>query len=250
MDAAGSHRRNAVLRIIVLAARIRSAFKGRLRSLEVRRRRVQLRALALASDFNHIRADQKCRVAIKKFPIGYLAECVTHNVESDRHWRDGDEARQEFLCDRGRRWMFIVHHRDDSMPPRLVDLTDLWEEIRSYVQNDGVLQSTGQDDLMAVYRYTDTDRRIPLEFRVYPLPRLNWLPPDPYVMTESLGCYGQMTMPDADTDRYLVVIHAEGEEPDLDSLVPWLPLSPDDDEVTGAYSRDGVTYLRMAYTVQ
>lgn len=200
--------------------------------LDPESRREHLRALARESDFDHIRADQRCEIATSGGPAGcYYAACVTHDVESEDHWRTTSEARQYFLCDRGRRWNFIIHHRDDHVRPRMLDLTELAAEVRCLVENGGVVPSTGEEDLIALYRYVDDDVRIPLEITQIPLPEGGSVAPARW-------------RPDLrDANRYLVVVHAEGEEPNL-TLPSALP-SPANHEATSGYDVHYVTYLQM-----
>ncbi|MDT7785587.1 MAG: hypothetical protein QOF58_4006 [Pseudonocardiales bacterium] len=211
-------------------------------------RRARLRALARSSDFDHIRADKECAITLRALSTGFAAQCVTHDVESEGHWPTAAEARHDFLCDRGRRWSFIIHHRDDCERPRMIDLTGLWEEARSTVQNGGFLPSTGQMDLIALYRYVDEDVRIPLQITAYPLPGSQHRELEAHPAATALpGLRGQVALPDADSDAYLVVIHAEDEDPDL--RLASTPFSPADPQATSAYDHDGVTYLRMGYVV-
>lgn len=212
-------------------------------------RRARLRALARESDFDNIAVDRECAIAIRELPIGIRAECVTHGVESEGHWPTAAEAQQDFLCDRGRRWNFLIHHRDDCERPRLVDLTGLWEEARSIVQNGGFVPSTGEVDLIALYRYIDNDVRIPLEIKAIRLPASEQRALEAHPAAAALtDARDQVALHDVDTELYLVVIHAEDEDPDL--RLSTMPFSPADREATSAYGGDGVTYLRMGYVVR
>lgn len=199
-----------------------------------RNERERLRKLARTSDFDHITGDRPCNIVTLNFPIGFLAKCVTHNVESERHWSSAVEARQDFLCDAGRRWNFIFHHRDDVQRPRMLDLTGLWDEVPSLVQNGGVLPSTGETDLVALYRYVDDDVRIPLQITAHQLPREDQLAIEaPVEGTEVPTTWpGRLVVRGAKTDRFLVVVHAVDEEPNL--FLQSLPYSAEDPEATSA----------------
>lgn len=211
-------------------------------------RRSRLRALACEADFHHIRGEKDCDIAVGKSALGYYAECRTHDVRPEGHWRSAAAAQQEFLCDRGKRWNFIIHHRDDCERPRMVDLTELWEEVRSIVQNGGYVPSTGEMDLIALYRYTDTDVRIPLEIKAFPLRGLQQRELEAAGVNALPGPQAQVDLPVEESEVFLVVVHAEDEEPDL--RLSSVPFSPADPQVTSAYDGDHVTYLRMAYARQ
>ncbi|MEU7480493.1 hypothetical protein AB0A63_31260 [Lentzea sp. NPDC042327] len=204
--------------------------------------------LARTADFEHDRADQPCSIAISERRAGgYTAACSTHDVDSESLWDTEREARQDFLCDRGRRWSFIIHHRDDHVRPRMLDLTELWDEVRSVVQNGGTVPSTGEVDLIALYRYIDDDVRLPLEIKAIPL-----LHPVVHLALEHGGTAESPQATDYVTapgnEQFLVVVHAADEEPDLQ--LSSVPFSGSDSQVTSAYDRDTATYLRMAFVRQ
>jgi adenylate kinase family enzyme len=224
---------------------------------EERERRERMRRLAREADFDQLNTDRPCRPVFNQLPAGWRAECPVHYCEADLLFHSEHEARETFICDRGRRWVFILHHRDDHVRPEMLDLTELWREIAAFIQNEGMVPSSGftEVDLLALYRYTDTDVRIPLEVQVMALsPGFTdgaaatqpALPAGPAAPQAQLVERAGAELVD-EVERFLVVVHAEGEALDLLDVLrsaTAVGVSKDD-----PYAEDGVTYLRRIYTV-
>jgi len=97
--------------------------------------------------------NQACSITTREWGTRgrWNVECATHQCQARNSYRDEPSAREAFVCDRGHRWLFIVHHLDDHVPPDLTDLTGLVEVIRAHLQNEAL----GMPGLLTVLRYQD-----------------------------------------------------------------------------------------------
>lgn len=97
--------------------------------------------------------NQACSVTTRSWHTHdrWNVECTTHHCEARTSYLDEQSAREAFFCDRGRRWLFIVHQLDDHTPPGMVDLTSLVEVVRTHIQNEAL----GVPSLLMVLRYQD-----------------------------------------------------------------------------------------------
>lgn len=93
--------------------------------------------------------DVPCDVVTVRSDNGnFRIQCLPHHCEMLETRVELASAHEDFLCDQGRKWMFIVHQGDDAPLPVMADLSGLRQQLLYCAQTDG-----GWDDLV-VWRYT------------------------------------------------------------------------------------------------
>lgn len=216
------------------------------------------RALRLggAHDFPGEPGSGPCHIKVEQIPIGFMATCGAHHTETDTRWKTEKEARESFVCDKGNWWSFVVHNRNAWPPlPVMVDLTGLWSEIGSFIQNAVLGHPNadffGGEDEMLLYRYLHTDGLLELTVTAFLLPRLPRPEVEPEPDEHSVVENGVVMLAGVDTDRYLVVVHPAGvsaRPPQLEITSAGEPGA--DSGGADFYEIDGVTYLYKVYAVQ
>jgi hypothetical protein len=127
-------------------------------------RRTDQATRAAAADFDHPRRQDDCEVLVN--PTGphtrwWTAQCVIHDCRTEVTYVSAAEADEGFRCDLGRRWRFVIHHRDDwPTGPVMTDLSDLYRHVRNYVcrEVDG-----DRSDRLVLWRYLLDGSCQPLE---------------------------------------------------------------------------------------
>ncbi|WP_158892721.1 hypothetical protein [Amycolatopsis anabasis] len=109
-------------------------------------------APSAAVPLEYLPDDRACELATTPVQGGlFTTACRVHDCDSECNYSSEDEAEQRFRCDRGQRWRFIVHHRDDCPPPIMVGLSGLYEEVSTSVQNTAIRPDSG--DILVLWRY-------------------------------------------------------------------------------------------------
>lgn len=109
------------------------------------------------ADFEHPDAALPCRTEVIRTTAHaearYVALCATHDCGPSVGRPTEVEAEAMMRCDLGRRWFFLVLHRDDHTTPEIVDLPRLWDLVRSLGMEDFSDEEGSCCDLLVIYRF-------------------------------------------------------------------------------------------------
>lgn len=114
------------------------------------------------SELEHPRRGERCEVSFERTKAGWFGRCLTHGTEADARAPRQRDAERDFACDKGRHWAFIIANPfDQTVLPRMVDLSGFKAEARAYVQNTQVLGGRDPRDVEIVaWRFADGETEV------------------------------------------------------------------------------------------